>query len=1598
MPATEETLRTQRLMHSIFAVSGIVMLLVTIWMFAADHSREWKAYQRTGRRVARELTRWDAFQYQTNQAVNKAHELQRQLEQTRQEPIDSRLYKSFKQKVDNYTLQADARDRQISPDEARGFNFSRLDRFYDRLQEALNSGDVEQVAQHRHKFVSVLQQIVDLAKAKEKEFLRQRKFTNANYDAAKATLGMGVRDRLDDPEMQRLQHTVDELRTDVTERTATYEESNAYRVGIQNTLSDLVAPESKAESDWLASQVDLERLETAVQESEVSYFQGSSPFLGKRWLEMPILDAFNSPLVIDNHHYPLLTVDYNFKGVARYDRCTTCHRAIDKASADDPTQPAFLAERTVTLRISTPDARPEEAETDAERLRRAYGIRIAQRGLIGRNDVTVSFVRPSSLGSQATAVDDLAADEPHLQSGLALRQAMFHYSSSVENDPLDGLQVGDVIAGVNGNKVVDQQQLFRFLLETADWGDPLTLTVQRGLPQPYAGHPRIDLFVGPNSPHPLEKFGCTSCHEGQGSATAFKWGSHTPNDLSQRQQWGQDHGWFNNHHWIFPMYPKRFAEATCIRCHHEVTDLEASHRYPEPPAPKVSAGHRLITMYGCFGCHEVNGYNGPDIRVGPDLRLEPNFYAAALQLKHLAGVRRVQTRKLGSSADAANQRIGELDEIVNLAQRVGSDWEHQHAARRQLVDMLAVDVDRPADDPLGVIFPSAGQNLARALKDVETPGTMRKVGPSLRYVGHKLDATFLYDWIREPKHFRPSTKMPQFFGRRNHLFGGDKELSQRLEPIEIHGIVTYLLQRTQAYEFAFPREGVSDSSESEKIERGKLLFETRGCLGCHTHRDFPDARPENSNSYLRDIAQGPDLSALGDKLVVTGNVNGPRWLVSWLRNPSSYHARTRMPNMLLEPLEERDVKGNVTQVNDPAEDIAEYLLSDRSDWQPVDEANRSAAPAALEELVLEHLSAVFHQRAAAQYLVEGIPESMRAELKGAEVELIGDERTAETKNLLYVGRKAIAKYGCYGCHDIPGFEDAKPIGTGLADWGRKDPSKLDFAHITHLLHDQVHGHGAQAAHVDGTDDEHAEDSHADNSHDGHYEERGHPVGHPEDDEQLDPYFVRLINEHDRAGFAMQKLRQPRSYDFKNVTNKSYNERLRMPRFPLSAEQREAVVTFVLGLTAQPPVAEYVHRPEGRTQAIVEGRQVLEKYNCGGCHVLEPERWSLAFQASDLRAQPLSITYPFMPQQTTADQRAASLRTDRRDRMHGLISGFSSISNEDGLPVVLDDEGDEVDDEDDYDPHNVGYRFDLWKPTLLEGNSYDVGVVPLEVRSEWIQQKYAPRGGHFTRYLLPRVVELEHEVNPSAKGSEAWSWLPPPLIGQGRKTQSDWLHNFLLDPHPIRPAVFLRMPRFNMSSAEATRLVNYFAAMDNAEYPYEFDARMRSSYVAAAEHKFRERLQQVGKSAPPAEVMARFDHALKIVTNNNFCVKCHIIGDPGKGGFQPEGPDRAKAPNLAVVFQRLRPEYVRRWIAKPQQILSYSGMPVNIPFDPAAPHLGGVSQDIFPGTSIEQLDGLVDLLMNYDIYSESRSPVTPLIEPAPPTAVRPEEKDVVSVVD
>ncbi|MEO1994577.1 MAG: hypothetical protein ABGZ17_04810, partial [Planctomycetaceae bacterium] len=139
--------------------------------------------------------------------------------------------------------------------------------------------------------------------------------------------------------------------------------------------------------------------------------------------------------------------------------------------------------------------------------------------------------------------------------------------------------------------------------QVTDW------ITENAYPQPFASHSRPDVYTTASSPHPVENFGCTICHDGNGSGTSFQNGEHSPNNPFQAQQWSQEHHYHHNHFWEYPMQPDRFIESSCLKCHHNVVHLGVNHEYG-PTAPKVYEGFRIIEKYGCFGCHEIRGYDG----------------------------------------------------------------------------------------------------------------------------------------------------------------------------------------------------------------------------------------------------------------------------------------------------------------------------------------------------------------------------------------------------------------------------------------------------------------------------------------------------------------------------------------------------------------------------------------------------------------------------------------------------------------------------------------------------------------------------------------------------------------------------------------------------------------------------------------------------------------------------------------------------------------------------------------------------------------------------------------------------------------------------
>lgn len=99
---------------------------------------------------------------------------------------------------------------------------------------------------------------------------------------------------------------------------------------------------------------------------------------------------------------------------------------------------------------------------------------------------------------------------------------------------------------------------------------------------PYKAHPKVDSAL--ITAHPFSKFGCTSCHSGQGLATSVE----------------AAHGWVK--HWEKPMLKGVTIQGACVKCHDNFESIKG--------AEVATQGKKLFNKHGCQGCHAINGKGG----------------------------------------------------------------------------------------------------------------------------------------------------------------------------------------------------------------------------------------------------------------------------------------------------------------------------------------------------------------------------------------------------------------------------------------------------------------------------------------------------------------------------------------------------------------------------------------------------------------------------------------------------------------------------------------------------------------------------------------------------------------------------------------------------------------------------------------------------------------------------------------------------------------------------------------------------------------------------------------------------------------------------
>jgi len=361
----------------------------------------------------------------------------------------------------------------------------------------------------------------------------------------------------------------------------------------------------------------------------------------------------------------------------------------------------------------------------------------------------------------------------------------------------------------------------------------------------------------------------------------------------------------------------------------------------------ISEGKDLFRQRGCVGCHRYEGYDK-----------EPEeLNTASQQIKQFEQQKK---ENLKISADLMKQ---------------ADAAESNEEANRLNGKAVALKV---ANSKLDGRIQQLDFQSHSLMQD------MKKVGPNLKDARLKLNKNWIPVWLKKPTDFRPTTKMPNF----------------RLNDHQIQAISAYLWQ--SALTDALPAQKAGNP------EHGKELFETRGCLACHSIGE---------GEQMMGGTFAANLSRVGEK----ANYD---YLVRWIHN-----ARERTRPYC--PYEKKDIS---------REDYEKKGLLYQFDLE------HSQCPNDGHELQVQNMTVMPSLRLSvedAQDVASFLMTQKRNEPSSyAEASFMDDPGLKDE------GKRWIRHFGCAGCHEIAGLEDEGRIGTELTFEGSKPIERLDFALFT----------------------------------------------------------------------------------------------------------------------------------------------------------------------------------------------------------------------------------------------------------------------------------------------------------------------------------------------------------------------------------------------------------------------------------------------------------------------------------------------------------------------------------------------------------------------
>ncbi len=330
--------------------------------------------------------------------------------------------------------------------------------------------------------------------------------------------------------------------------------------------------------------------------------------------------------------------------------------------------------------------------------------------------------------------------------------------------------------------------------------------------QPHRVHPGHIL-----DKHPVDRFGCTVCHHGQGAALTFR--EAKADDVF----------------WDYPLLPRELTEATCVTCH----DAE---KLPSEQIPLLTVGMKLYREKSCGSCHKLGGRGGT---LGLALDNEGAKTKHQLIMTLLKPPHTTWNWQLAHFRDPGG---------VILDSQMRNPTVTQQEALALTAFMLS---QWKRDVPESYLAPDKIEQKYRALHPTPLSGEQvyqqyctachgvgtytrwdKKFGrfiPAIR--GVSLAATATPEYLQKNiENGRPGTQMPAWGPHAGGLL-----------PEEISGVIAYLRNRAPAPSPSFTSRLRGDDT------RGLKLY-LRNCEGCHGMGGRGGIAPEIGNPVFQAAA------------------------------------------------------------------------------------------------------------------------------------------------------------------------------------------------------------------------------------------------------------------------------------------------------------------------------------------------------------------------------------------------------------------------------------------------------------------------------------------------------------------------------------------------------------------------------------------------------------------------------------------------------------------------------------------------------------------------------------------------------------------------